>query len=290
MRILLTGAGGQVGWELQRQLQASTLVACTRADLDISSAAAVAEKVAALSPDIIVNAAAYTQVDLAESELQAAQTVNTLAPGYLAEAAAACGAAIIHLSTDFVFSGDGARPLLPHDPLAPCGVYAQTKADGEAAVRAASPKHIILRTAWVYSTHGKNFVKTMIRLARERPELRVVADQRGTPTYAADIATAIRAVIKRLDQQPWGTYHFTNSGEASWYDFAVAIIEQASARLPLAVERIVPIATADYPTPAVRPSYSVLDTTSFSNQFACTPRPWEQALAAAFSCQDEPFC
>lgn len=255
MKALVTGANGQVGRALQATAPADAVVIATdMAELDICDADAVAAFVARARPDIIFNAAAYTAVDKAEGDEAAAQRLNADAVAHLAAAARHCGALLAHISTDFVFDGAQGSPYTPNAAPNPLSAYGRTKLAGE---RAAGADALILRTAWVYSVDGGNFVKTMLRLMAEREELRVVADQIGTPTLATGIATTLWALA---GQRRTGMFHHTDSGAASWYDFAVAIHEEALAigLLPRAV-RIVPIATEDYPTPARRPAYSVLD-------------------------------
>jgi len=258
VKALVTGAGGQLGRALQATAPAGVdLTALDRAALDIGDAPAVAARVHAIAPDLVINAAAYTAVDKAESDGAAARRINAEAPGHLATAAAAIGARFIHVSTDFVFDGTSGAPYRPDHPTAPLGVYGATKLAGEQAVQAAHPTALIVRTAWVYGDTGHNFVRTMLRLMAERDEVRVVADQIGTPTYATGLARALWA----LDAAgAAGIHHWTDSGAASWYDFAVAIQEEALGLGLLArAVPVVPIATSAYPTPARRPSYSVLD-------------------------------
>jgi len=258
VKVLITGAGGQLGRALQATVPAGVdPVALDRAALDIGDAAAVMARVRDLAPALVINAAAYTAVDKAESDVAAAHRINAEAPGHLAAAASAVGARFIHVSTDFVFDGTSGTPYRPDHPTAPLGVYGATKLAGERAVRSAQPDALIVRTAWVYGDAGHNFVRTMLRLMAERDEVRVVADQIGTPSYATGLARALWA----LDAAgATGIHHWTDSGAASWYDFAVAIQEEALAigLLTRAVP-VIPIATSDYPTPARRPSYSVLD-------------------------------
>ena len=258
MRTLILGAGGQLGRALVAAAPAGAeVVALGRADCDIADREAVTRRIATLRPRFVFNAAAYTAVDKAESEVEAARTLNGLAPGWVAEAARAAGSRFVHVSTDFVFDGSASRPLSPADPVAPLGVYGRSKADGEQAVAAADPDALIVRTAWVYAAEGANFLTTMLRLMGERDEVRVVADQVGTPTWAYSLASALWALARDGEG---GLHHFTDAGVASWYDFAVAIQEEARAAGLLDREaRIVPIATADYPTPAKRPAFSVLD-------------------------------
>ena len=261
MRVLIAGSGGQLG----RALQASAppgaeVVAPLEAEFDITDADAVARVVAAARPDAIFNAAAYTAVDKAESDAAAAQAVNVNAVGVLAAAARTSGAAFVHVSTDFVFDGTAHTPYPPDAPPNPLGVYGRTKADGEAAAVEFHGSPLIVRTAWVYAAQGANFVRTMLRLMAERDELRVVADQIGTPTHVPTLARALWALAAGGRT---GIYHATDAGVASWYDFAVAIYEEGRAAgvLTRAVT-VVPIRTSDYPTPARRPAYGVLDKTA----------------------------
>ena len=280
--ILVTGGGGQVGCELRRLARAegTTIVAPARAELDIGDPDAVAAFVGARPWSAVINAAAHTAVDRAESDVVQAWRVNALGPAALAAAAREAGVPIVHLSTDYVFDGAKADPYVEDDPVAPLGVYGASKEGGEQAVRTAAPRHVILRTAWVVSPHGGNFVKTMLRLGAERPLLRVVDDQRGCPTSAADIAQAAMAIAARLIGDPGapsGTYHFVNRGEASWCEFAREIFAVA-AQAGLTVPRVEAIGTADYPTPARRPANSRLSTEKLIRDFAITPRPWRPAV------------
>lgn len=261
MKVLITGAGGQLGQALQNCApDGAVLVALGHGDLDIADEAAIAAAFARHAPDLIINAAAYTAVDKAEGEAKAAQRINATGPGLLAAAAKAQGARFVHVSTDFVFDGSKSSPYTPDDLTAPLGVYGATKLAGEQTVQSALPEALIVRTAWVYGSTGHNFVRTMLRLMAERDEVRVVADQIGTPTFAGSLAQVIWALV---DAGATGVHHWTDSGAASWYDFAVAIQEEALAigLLDRAVP-VHPIATSDYPTPARRPSYSVLDKSS----------------------------
>jgi dTDP-4-dehydrorhamnose reductase len=262
MRILVLGAAGQVGQAALRTAPPNhEVIAKTRADLDIANAAAVGRAVAEARPDWIVNAGAYTAVDLAEDEPEKAAEINDLAAGVLAHAAAQSGSRLVQLSTDFVFDGTSSRAYLPSDEPHPLSVYGATKRDGETRVLGSACAGIVLRTSWVYASAGRNFALTMLRLMREREQLRVVGDQIGAPTWATGLARAVWALIAA--DAASGIYHWTDLGVASWYDFAVAIQEEAVARglLPRAVE-IVPIATADYPTRARRPAFSVLDSSA----------------------------
>jgi len=282
MRLLVLGAGGQVGRELCRLAWPASyaVIAFERTGLDITHRAAVIAAIAGARPDIVVNAAAYTAVDRAESERDAAWASNCTGPAHLAAACRDMAIPLVHLSTDYVFDGSKRGAYREDDPVRPLGVYGQSKEAGERAVREALAEHVILRTAWVYSVHGNNFVKTMLRLAAERPVLRVVADQIGSPTGAADIAAAIGAIAGQIDagNKRWGTYHFAGGGAVSWHGFAEAIFELAAPWRgpPPPVEAI---ATADYPTPARRPKNSVLDCRRIGEAFGIVPRPWRDALA-----------
>jgi len=257
-KALIVGGKGQLGRGLAATAPAGVEIVSHDVDtLDITDRAAVDAMVASVKPDLLLNAAAYTAVDKAESDEAAAQAVNATAVGILADAARANGARFVHVSTDFVFDGSAGSPYAPDAPTNPLGVYGRTKRDGELA---AGGDALIVRTAWVYAPTGGNFVRTMLRLMGERPEVRVVADQIGTPTYAPGLAGALWMMAGKRAS---GLHHYTDSGVASWYDFAVAIQEEALAAglLETAVP-VIPIATADFPTPAKRPSYSVLDKAS----------------------------
>lgn len=278
MKVLVTGARGQVGRAvIAAAPEGPELVAVGHGELDVGDASAVDRYVSDARPDVIVNAAAYTAVDRAESEPQAARRVNTQGPANLARSAASVRARLVHLSTDFVFDGEASKPYAPNDPTNPLSVYGSTKLDGEIAARAALPTVVVLRTAWVYDATGRNFVQTMLKLMRERGSLHVVDDQFGTPTSSHSVADAIWAIIARPGVT--GTHHWTDSGVASWYDFAVAIGEEASAAGKLSASaRVSPIGTAGYPTPAKRPRFSVLDKTVTCAVLGLTPRHWRQNL------------
>jgi dTDP-4-dehydrorhamnose reductase len=290
MKILLFGGNGQVGSELRRSLGplgdvvATTRsgmledgTACERADFDAPEfLAALIERVA---PEIVVNAAAHTAVDRAESELDAAFRANAQAPQAIAEACARRGIRLVHYSTDYVFDGRGTRPYREDDPTAPAGVYGASKLAGEEAIRAGGAPHLILRTAWVYAAHGRNFLRTMLHLAGERDELRVVADQIGTPTPAPLIADATARVLAQPATRS-GTWHLTATGATSWHGFAEAIMQGAHARGLIArIPRVLPIATADYPTPAARPAYSVLDCSALQRDFGIALPDWQEGLS-----------
>jgi dTDP-4-dehydrorhamnose reductase len=258
MNVLLLGASGQLGSALQKtRPRGVNLIACRRADIDLAACEDVEKLVAANSVQLIVNAAAYTAVDKAETEEALAFRVNAQSVASVARAAQRMGARLVHVSTDYVFDGTKGAPYLPDDPAAPLGVYGRSKRQGELEVLAGCENSLIVRTAWVYAEQGTNFVKTMLRLMADKPQLRVIADQIGTPTYAASLAQALWA-LARTDRS--GILHYTDSGVASWYDFACAIQEEALAvgllKKPVP---ILPIPTSDYPTPAKRPLFSILD-------------------------------
>ena len=259
--ILLTGADGQLGWEVRRRAAAAKLTvhAANRAALDITNRDAVQRAVDTVMPKVVVNAAAYTAVDKAESDQVAAFAVNRDGAAHLAEACARHGLPLIHISTDYVFDGSKPNAYVEDDPVAPLGVYGASKLAGEDAVRRHGPRHIILRTAWVYGVHGHNFVKTMLRLLRERKEVRVVCDQIGTPTHAHGLAHALWRFSTREDLR--GIFHWTDAGVASWYDFAAAIAEAVSKRSPELTGSVIPINSADFEGRARRPQFSVLDKT-----------------------------
>jgi dTDP-4-dehydrorhamnose reductase len=299
LKLLLLGREGQLGQELDRILAPfGQVTALSRPELDLTNLSVLREQIQSAQPDIIINAAAYTAVDRAESEPELAYVVNGQAPGVMAEEADRLRAKLIHVSTDYVFDGREAQPYSPQHPTAPLGVYGRSKLAGEQAIQRSGAQFCILRTAWVYGTYGKgNFVKTMLRLGMERETLKVVADQVGAPTWAADLARAIAQLIPplsaqglddRSDNAPLGTYHYTNSGTCSWYDFAVAIVEDATALgWPLQVKEVLPIATKDYPTPAARPAYSVLNCQTIV-PWVGTPPDWRSSLRAMLQSLDIP--
>lgn len=290
MKILLFGANGQVGHALRRSLAPlGEVVATTRSGLledattcetaDFGAPHALPALIQRIAPDVVVNAAAYTAVDRAESDRDAAFRANAEAPQRIAEACAARDALLVHYSTDYVFDGTGTRPYREDDATAPLGVYGESKLAGEQAIRASGARHLIFRTAWVYAAHGHNFMRTMLRLAAERDELRVVADQTGTPTPAALIADASATALARPFGRS-GVWHLTAAGETTWHGFAEAIFSAAHVRgLISCAPRVVPIATADYPTPAKRPGYSVLDTAGLRSDFRVDLPDWSQGLA-----------
>ena len=287
MKLLLLGGNGQVGRELQRSLpRLGELVVTTRdgANADIAAdfdvAASLPGLIARVAPDVVVNAAAYTAVDKAETDAAGAFHANAEAPARIAQACADIDALLVHYSTDYVFDGTASQPYREDHATAPLGVYGASKLAGEEAIRASGARHAILRTAWVYASHGRNFLLTMLRLATERHELRVVADQVGAPTSAAWIADATAGLL-RDGVADAGTWHLVASGQTSWHGFANAIIQDAHAlglleRMP----KVLPITTAEFPTPARRPAYSVLDTTRLRNDFGIVPPAWRDGLRA----------
>jgi dTDP-4-dehydrorhamnose reductase len=291
-RILLTGSNGQVGFELERSLQGlGTVIAPRRGQLDLANLDQLRQFIRDLAPDLIINPAAYTAVDLAEREPELALCINAEAPGLMAEEAARLGATLIHFSTDYVFDGSKDGAYLESDAPNPVSVYGKTKLAGEQAIAGADCAHLILRTSWVYGMRGKNFLLTMLRLARERDSLRVVADQFGAPTWSRTLADVTAHAVA---QAPWhganahqvqdwwrersGVYHMTAQGKTSWHGFTEAILARAALGNPLGKPcSVQAITTADYPTPARRPANSALDCGKFMQQFCDLPQ-WQQAL------------
>ena len=274
-KILVTGCNGQLGSSLRREIDNDPDIEAVYTDydtLDITNREAVERFLSDHRFDIIVNCAAYTAVDKAESDEILASALNTGAAGNLGEAAVKTGAKVIHISTDYVFSGQGFRPYEENDEPYPQGIYGRTKLEGEALLTSFCQNAMIIRTAWLYSEFGKNFVKTMLDLAETRPEINVVADQIGTPTYAGDLASAIHTIIKHEKWIP-GIYHFTDEGVASWYDFTKAIFEMAGKEV-----KVNPIPTSAYPTPAKRPLYSVLSKSKIKNTYGIDIPYWRDSL------------
>jgi dTDP-4-dehydrorhamnose reductase len=285
VRVLVFGAGGQVGREVCRAGWPASfeLIAFYRSAADITKAAAVGAAIARERPNLVINLAAYTAVDRAESEPEGAWAVNCAGAAHIAAVCGENATPLVHLSTDYVFDGRQSEPYREVDSVNPLNVYGRSKEAGERAVRAAAPRHVILRTAWVYGASGANFVKTMLRLGAERPVLRVVADQRGCPTAAADIAAALIAIARQIERggTEWGTFHFAAAGSTSWHEFAVEIVNlaQAFGAWPSGSgPRVEPITTDQYPTAAKRPMNSVLDCKIAA--LGISPPPWQSSLPA----------
>jgi dTDP-4-dehydrorhamnose reductase len=290
MRILLTGIQGQVGWELRRTLAPlGEIHGFDRSGLDLTDPDAIRRVVRGVAPTLIVNAAAYTAVDKAEAEPDLATAINATAPGVLAEEARRVGAAVVHYSTDYVFDGEKEGPYVEDDAPRPLGVYGRSKLAGEDAVRASGAPHLILRTSWVYGARGRNFMLTMLRLARERDELRVVDDQFGAPTWCRMIAEATALVVARCRpgsrdlelSKVSGLYHLSAAGRTSWHGFATAILEDAAALSfgRLRARRVAAIVAADYPTPAARPRNSRLSNVKLQRVFGIVLPEWEDSLS-----------
>lgn len=283
MKILIYGAGGQLGYELMRQ--GRTLSPDIRGvdypQTDIADPAKVLNDFSNYHPMLVINAAAYTNVDAAESEPELTMAINKDGPANLARLCTANKIPLIHVSTDYVFDGTKGSLYRETDPISPIGVYGRSKAEGETAVRTILAEHIILRTAWLYGSHGQNFVKTMLKLARERDEIRVVSDQYGCPTCAADLAEAILTISGKLLHRPvvqWGTYHYCGKGTISWHEFAQTIVDMSRRYGKVKTTRVEPIKTTDYPTKAKRPAYSALDCGLIAKNFGISPKPWHNSL------------
>ena len=284
-RILVTGSKGQLGRELQQQGPAEgiTIIGIDIDTLDITDAQAVDAYFQTLDVSLVINAAAYTAVDAAETDPKTAFAVNKDGPCNLARACHARLIPLIHISTDYVFDGRKKGAYQTDDPPSPMGVYAKSKAESERVVAEQTEKHIIVRTAWLYSIHGINFVKTMLQLGREREALKVVDDQHGCPTSAADLAAALLSIGRQVTEQPhfesWGIYHYCGNGQTSWHGLAQKIFEFASAYEALSVRQVLPIPSRDYPTPAARPANSVLNCEKTERIFGIIRPPWEKSLA-----------
>jgi dTDP-4-dehydrorhamnose reductase len=284
MRVLVTGANGQVGRELVRRGAELGLevVALGRAELDITDRAAVQRAVEDRAPDAVVNAAAYTAVDRAETESELAFAVNRDGAVHCADACADAGIPLVHVSTDYVFDGTKGAPYTEEDAPSPLGVYGESKWAGEEAVRGRLDAHVILRTSWVVSAHGHNFVKTMLRLSGEREELRVVADQKGNPTAAADIARAALRIVEDVSggrEAAYGTYHFAGTPATTWHGLAEAVVAEARRHGPVRTQTVEPIPTSAYPTPARRPADTRLDCSRIGRTWGIEPPAWRPAVA-----------
>ena len=286
MKILLTGINGQVGHALQSKFSTHELVALSREQLDLTDTDAIRRVVRETRPNLIINPAAYTAVDKAESEPELAFAINATAPQVLAEEAAKLGAAIIHFSTDYVYDGRKEGAYIETDAVSPVSIYGQSKLAGEEAIHMVGLPNLILRTSWVYGNYGKNFLKTILRLAGEREKLTIVGDQFGAPTSSESIAHALVALVEKWqpqDKQQSGVYHFTNVGKTSWHGFSCEIINQYNKvagvpALKTSLENVVAITTADYPTPAARPANSCLDNSKLKHIFGVELPSWQQGL------------
>lgn len=292
MKILVTGKHGQVGHALQHALSDEhEVVAVDREQMDLCDEHAIRTTIATVRPDLIINPAAYTAVDKAESEPELAHAINAIAPKVIAEEAAKIGASLIHFSTDYVYEGNKSTVYVETDAVNPLSVYGKTKLAGEHAIQTVGLPHLILRTSWVYGPHGKNFLKTILRLSAERDQLNIVADQWGAPTSSDAIAEGVRNVLnvwQMHDQNKSGIYHFTNTGSTSWFGFAKAILQSYESKsqmlnlpkLKIKSEMVTPIKTADYPTPAARPANSRLDNAKLQAAFGVSLPDWETSLQA----------
>ncbi len=303
--ILLAGKNGQVGEELHRILPSlGQITALGREDLDLSKPDDIRRMIREIRPNLIVNAAAYTAVDQAESNEDAARAINAIAPAVMAEEAKQIGAALVHYSTDYVFDGSKKSAYEENDPANPLNIYGKTKLEGEQAIKTSGVPHLIFRTSWVYATRGKNFLLTILRLASQREELRIVQDQSGAPTWSREIAAGTARILGQLIQEgsgpslggKSGTYHMTAAGETTWFDFAKAILEESAGQTqnlpwftaatngrPLITQRIVPITSVEYPTPARRPANSILSNSQLQKVFGFELPDWRAQLQSAFT-------
>ena len=283
MHVLLLGGTGQVGEEIRALASKKDIqiAAPAHAEVDLLDALATSRIIASKPWSAVINAAAYTDVDRAESEQAAALAINAEAPSRLAAESGRRGIPLVHISTDYVFDGRKGVPYVEQDEVAPLNAYGRSKLAGESGVRAGNPRHVILRTSWVYSPYRKNFVRTILRLAGIRDPLTIVADQRGCPTAASDIAAACLDIATRCgsepERAPYGTYHFAGAGDATWFEFAKAVIEMSMERTGRSPQ-VVPIRTSDYPTPAARPADTRLDCSLIGRVYGIKPRPWRRAL------------
>jgi dTDP-4-dehydrorhamnose reductase len=284
MNLLVTGCRGMLGQDLIPRLKdAGFEQQCVDiAEMDITKRDLVLNRVGAIKPDLVINCSAYTAVDKAESEQDLAFAVNRDGPGHLADACNKLGIPLIHISTDYVFDGQSSRPYREDDSANPIGVYAQSKWEGEEEVRRRLERHIIVRTSWLFGYHGSNFVKTILRLAGERDQLKVVKDQKGCPTWTGHLAEALAQIAERIrtniKDAPWGTYHYCGKGATTWFDFAVDIVEQARRYRDLKVSQIAPIPTSEYPTPAKRPMNSELDCGKIRRELRIEQGLWKEGL------------
>jgi dTDP-4-dehydrorhamnose reductase len=284
LKTLVFGAAGQLGYELMRQGKALSLdiQGVDLPQTDITDLRQVTGVFADYRPLLAINAAAYTNVDGAESEPELAMAINKNGPTNIARACTENKIPLIHISTDYVFDGKKGTPYQETDPVSPIGVYGRSKAEGESSLRSAIGEHIILRTAWLYGSHGHNFVKTIMKLAREKDEIRVVFDQYGSPTSAADLAETILSIANIIRQDAaidWGTYHYCGKGIISWHEFAQTIVDLCRRHGKVKTTRVVPIKTVDYPTRVERPPYSALDCTLINKHFGISPKAWQDSLS-----------
>ncbi len=282
MKLLITGANGQVGSEIVKLcvLEKINIIPLDHQQCDIADLNAVENNLKKYKPDIVINAAAYTAVDRAETEPDKAYAVNTQGAANLATVCAKLSIPLIHISTDYIFDGNNVKPYTEEDTAAPNGVYAISKWQGEQAVREICKQHIIVRVSWVFGAHGHNFVKTILRLAQEREELKIVADQFGCPTFAGYIAEVLIHIAKQINPQfhQWGTYHYCDLPETNWYSFAESIVKFARDKYTLCVKNVMPITTAEYPTPVKRPAYSVLNCQKIEKIFGIKQQNWLSGL------------
>lgn len=289
MNILIIGSDGQLGTALvHQQLPENTTIAGVDIpQLDITDPQMVEKVLSERQPSVVINAAAYTDVDRAEKDPKAAFSINCDGPRHLAESCAKSNTPLVHISTDYVFDGNKNKPYRETDPVSPSGIYGQSKADGEIAVRSILPAHLIVRTSWLYGTVGHNFVKTMLKLGYQNDTVQVVADQYGSPTCADDLAATVLAIVHRMRDRrniTWGTYHYCGDGVISWFEFAGAIFEFARRFGLTRPPQVVPITTVDWPTPAKRPPYSALDCTLIEKNFGITTEPWQKSLKKTVEC------
>lgn len=284
-KLLVVGKSGQLARAIAGACASSGVdaICLERPDLDLTKPETIERAISRVAPQVILNTAAFTDVDGAESEQETAFDINARGPEHLANICARYGLPLIHISTDYVFDGQSSRPYRPDDPVAPLSVYGQSKAAGEVAVRETLETHVIIRTAWLYSMQGRNFLRTMLRLGEEKDQLSIVDDQTGSPTYAHDLAagllTVARMLLDRQEPSHWGTFHMTNAGSTTWFGFAEAIFDAAASNGQRAPD-LTPIPTTDYPTPAKRPAFSVLDCQLTEDTFGVRMRPWKEALSA----------
>ena len=288
MNVLVLGANGQLGQCLADQLSTTEyhVTLASRAEIDISEFDSTEKNIVDHKPDVVINASAYTAVDLAEKEVEQANLINNLAVGNMARVCAKIDAVLVHISTDYVFDGEAKVPYNEDAATNPQGAYGRTKLLGENAVQAAGCNHIIIRTAWVFSEYGNNFLKTMLRLGKQRDSLGIVADQVGCPTYAQDIAKAVVTILKGISagNQSWGTYHYCGDEWTSWFGFAQAIFDESEkANLMANSPELTPITTADFPTPAKRPAFSALDSSKLINSWGACPSDWKAAIKKVIS-------